>query len=106
MATSALLFFRQLLASSRYKHWLRYDSLVSLRDLDLDFSDTSDANYILAENWSYSNSDEEEACAPSAAASSEPVPPVWSLDCSDRLVVVGCANGRIEVWEARTGAFR
>ena len=56
---------------------------------------------------SYSNSDDEEdECAPSAAASSEPVPPVWSLDCSDRLVVVGCANGSIEVWEARTGAFR
>ena len=42
-----------------------------------------------------------------AAASEDPaVPPVWSMDCSDRLVVVGCATGRIEVWEARTGAFR
>ena len=71
----------------------------------------SEPNFVvILDNWSCSNSDNEEECNQSGAAAAasevEPVPPVWSLDCSDRLVVVGCANGRIEVWEARTGAFR
>jgi hypothetical protein len=33
-------------------------------------------------------------------------PPVWALDCSDRFIVLGCSNGRIEVWELEAGAFQ
>ncbi|XP_072029626.1 sterol regulatory element-binding protein cleavage-activating protein-like [Amphiura filiformis] len=32
-----------------------------------------------------------------------PLPPVWCLCCSDQLVVVGCRNGRIEIWDTNTG---
>ena len=60
---------------------------------------------VLPDNWSCSNSDNDEESSFAAASEAMP-PPVWCLDCSDRLVVVGCANGRLEVWEARTGAFR
>lgn len=33
-------------------------------------------------------------------------PSVWSLDCNNRFVVLGCSNGRIEVWEIEEGAFQ
>ena len=31
---------------------------------------------------------------------------VWSMDCSDRLIVLGCSSGRVEVWDARSAAFK
>ncbi len=27
---------------------------------------------------------------------------IWAMDCEDGLIVLGCANGRIEVWETLT----
>jgi hypothetical protein len=39
-------------------------------------------------------------------AVSPATPSVWSLDCSDRFVVLGCSSGRIEVWEIEAGAFQ
>lgn len=27
------------------------------------------------------------------------VPPIWCLECQEALVIVGCGNGRIEVWD-------
>ena len=37
----------------------------------------------------------------------KPTPPsVWSLDCNERFVILGCSNGRIEVWEIEAGAFQ
>uniref|UniRef100_A0A1B6CPD3 Sterol regulatory element-binding protein cleavage-activating protein n=1 Tax=Clastoptera arizonana TaxID=38151 RepID=A0A1B6CPD3_9HEMI len=31
---------------------------------------------------------------------------IWCLDCQDNLITVGCANGRLEIWEARSGKFK
>ena len=36
----------------------------------------------------------------------ENVPQVWALDANDQVIVLGCANGKIEVWESRTGKFK
>ncbi|XP_049801846.1 sterol regulatory element-binding protein cleavage-activating protein [Schistocerca nitens] len=41
-----------------------------------------------------------------STVSSRPPPPVWCLDCRDNLVAAGCADGRLEFWEANTGAFK
>ncbi|XP_022079877.1 sterol regulatory element-binding protein cleavage-activating protein-like [Acanthaster planci] len=30
-------------------------------------------------------------------------PPIWCLVCSDHMVVVGCSNGRIEMWDSGSG---
>ncbi|CAO1392652.1 unnamed protein product [Diamesa tonsa] len=32
--------------------------------------------------------------------------PIWSLDFIDNLIVIGCADGRIEFWEGTTGYFK
>lgn len=32
--------------------------------------------------------------------------PVWALDFTDNLIVIGCACGRLEFWEATTGSLR
>lgn len=32
--------------------------------------------------------------------------PVWTLDFTDNLIVIGCACGRLEFWEATTGTLR
>jgi hypothetical protein len=32
--------------------------------------------------------------------------PIWCLDCHENLIVVGCANGRLEFWEGSTGIFK
>ncbi|TRY79121.1 hypothetical protein TCAL_05977 [Tigriopus californicus] len=42
----------------------------------------------------------------SSNESHEVLSSVWCMDCSDQLILVGCAHGRIEAWDARTGAFK
>lgn len=32
--------------------------------------------------------------------------PIWSLDFIDNLIVIGCADGRLEFWEGTTGSFK
>lgn len=32
--------------------------------------------------------------------------PIWSLDFTDNLIVIGCADGRLEFWEGTTGSLR
>lgn len=32
--------------------------------------------------------------------------PIWCLDCQSNLIVVGCASGVLEVWEATTGKLK
>lgn len=32
--------------------------------------------------------------------------PVWCMDCQNDLIVVGCANGWIEIWEASSGKHK
>ncbi|KAG8338714.1 hypothetical protein J6590_000393 [Homalodisca vitripennis] len=31
------------------------------------------------------------------------ISPIWCLDCQNNLIVVGCASGHIEIWEATSG---
>ena len=33
-------------------------------------------------------------------------PSVWAMDVSDGLLVLGCSNGRIELWESFTGKLK
>ena len=33
-------------------------------------------------------------------------PSVWSLDACDGLLVLGCSNGRIELWDVSSGNFK
>lgn len=33
-------------------------------------------------------------------------PPIWCLDFQDNLIVLGCADGRLEFWEGTTGNFK
>ncbi|XP_023037735.1 sterol regulatory element-binding protein cleavage-activating protein [Drosophila willistoni] len=35
-----------------------------------------------------------------------PVSPVWCLDYFDNLIAVGCANGRVELWESPAGVLK
>ncbi|KAH8277884.1 hypothetical protein KR018_009642 [Drosophila ironensis] len=35
-----------------------------------------------------------------------PESPVWCLDYFDNLIVVGCANGRVELWESPAGVLK
>lgn len=34
------------------------------------------------------------------------VPPIWCIDYTDNLIVLGCANGRLEFWEGTTGKLK
>lgn len=34
------------------------------------------------------------------------IPPIWCIDYLDNLIVIGCANGRIEFWEGSTGKLK
>lgn len=34
------------------------------------------------------------------------LPPIWCLDYVDNLIVLGCADGRIEFWEGSTANFK
>lgn len=34
------------------------------------------------------------------------VPPIWCMDCIDNLIVIGCADGRLEFWEGTTAKFK
>lgn len=34
------------------------------------------------------------------------VPPIWCIDYMDNLIVLGCANGRLEFWEGTTGKLK
>ena len=31
---------------------------------------------------------------------------VWAMDCEDGLTVLGCANGRIEIWETMSCQYK
>ena len=31
---------------------------------------------------------------------------VWAMDCEEGLIILGCANGRIEVWETMSCQFK
>lgn len=52
--------------------------------------------------------------APAAAATAAPptpgsrcaFSPIWCLDYLDNLIVIGCADGRLEFWEASTGNLK
>jgi hypothetical protein len=33
-------------------------------------------------------------------------PQVWALDCSDRLLAIGCSDGRVEVWDVHQGILK
>ncbi|XP_054271772.1 sterol regulatory element-binding protein cleavage-activating protein [Macrosteles quadrilineatus] len=35
--------------------------------------------------------------------SSSDTSPIWCLDCQDNLIVIGCASGHLEIWDAMTG---
>ncbi|XP_026840843.1 sterol regulatory element-binding protein cleavage-activating protein [Drosophila persimilis] len=35
-----------------------------------------------------------------------PISPVWCLDYFDNLIAVGCANGRVELWESPAGVLK
>ena len=37
---------------------------------------------------------------------SNSTPSVWTMDCEDGLIVLGCSNGRIEIWETMTCQFK
>lgn len=50
-----------------------------------------------------------ESCGERGLASDNTVQqmaPIWCLDCHENLIVVGCANGRLEFWEGSTGTFK
>ncbi|XP_034230725.1 sterol regulatory element-binding protein cleavage-activating protein isoform X1 [Thrips palmi] len=34
------------------------------------------------------------------------VPPIWCIDCRENIVVLGCADGRLEFWEGASGRFK
>ena len=34
------------------------------------------------------------------------IPSGWTMDCEDGLIVLGCSNGRIEIWETMTCQFK
>lgn len=34
------------------------------------------------------------------------VPPIWCIDYTDNLIVLGCASGRLEFWEGTTGKLK
>lgn len=34
------------------------------------------------------------------------ISPIWCLDCQDNIIVVGCASGVVEVWDASTGKLK
>lgn len=39
------------------------------------------------------------------AGCSDEVPPIWCIDCRENIIVLGCANGRLEFWEGASGRF-
>lgn len=42
----------------------------------------------------------------SISSSSYKTSPIWALDFIDNLIVIGCADGRLEFWEGTTGSFK
>lgn len=44
--------------------------------------------------------------AANVASYKVPVPPIWCMDCIDNLIVIGCADGRLEFWEGTTAKFK
>lgn len=42
----------------------------------------------------------------SSSKSSYNTSPIWALDFIDNLIVIGCADGRLEFWEGTTGSFK
>ncbi|XP_012945124.1 sterol regulatory element-binding protein cleavage-activating protein [Aplysia californica] len=55
-------------------------------------------------SWSYGDQSSFEAAVHEEDL--EQSSPVWCLACLHGLVVTGCGNGRVEVWEAETGELR
>uniref|UniRef100_A0A182Q249 Sterol regulatory element-binding protein cleavage-activating protein n=1 Tax=Anopheles farauti TaxID=69004 RepID=A0A182Q249_9DIPT len=41
-----------------------------------------------------------------AGAPQHDVSPIWCLDFLDNLIVIGCADGRLEFWEGSSGSFK
>jgi WD40 repeat protein len=33
-------------------------------------------------------------------------PSVWCMDCVDGIIILGCANGRIEIWDTVSGQLK
>jgi hypothetical protein len=60
-------------------------------------------------NGSYYNGDPE---TPDAVPQEQQLPstfeppPVWCIDCQSNQIVIGCSNGRLELWEATSGKFK
>ena len=49
---------------------------------------------------------EQAALEEEMSALSDTSSPVWCLACLHGLVVAGCGDGRVEVWEGETGGLR
>lgn len=43
---------------------------------------------------------------PPGASKAYNTSPIWALDFIDNLIVIGCADGRMEFWEGTTGSFK
>lgn len=50
--------------------------------------------------------DVKEGCVCSMSENSSDISPIWCLDCQDNIIVVGCASGVVEVWDATTGKLK
>lgn len=44
--------------------------------------------------------------SPTIDVNEKPAPPIWCLDYLDNLIVIGCADGRLEFWEGTTQKFK
>uniref|UniRef100_A0A182JU38 Sterol regulatory element-binding protein cleavage-activating protein n=1 Tax=Anopheles christyi TaxID=43041 RepID=A0A182JU38_9DIPT len=66
---------------------------------------TSNSHWI-ARPTTLSNECPQPPGSPKQTAPQHHVSPIWCLDFLDNLIVIGCADGRLEFWEGSSGSFK
>uniref|UniRef100_A0A182W1M5 Sterol regulatory element-binding protein cleavage-activating protein n=1 Tax=Anopheles minimus TaxID=112268 RepID=A0A182W1M5_9DIPT len=66
---------------------------------------TSNSHWI-ARPTTLSNECPQPPGSPRQTAQQHHVSPIWCLDFLDNLIVIGCADGRLEFWEGSSGSFK
>ncbi|XP_049292786.1 sterol regulatory element-binding protein cleavage-activating protein isoform X1 [Anopheles funestus] len=81
-------------------------SLAGWGDAGVPLEDQSSNSHWVARPTTLSNECPQPPGSPKQTTQQHHVSPIWCLDFLDNLIVIGCADGRLEFWEGSSGSFK
>lgn len=72
----------------------------------LSYMSSNSLNQLHVNNKLVNGNSSESISSLSSSSKAYNTSPIWALDFIDNLIVIGCADGRLEFWEGTTGSFK